>query len=218
MSRVKKIIALLVAVGVAVMAATTMASGSTPTSASSVPTGEGMGSGVAAAIGAFRAPVSTSDQAALKQFQESQAAAELSPDPTIPSNGADLAQARPASIVGSTAKVWIAPAGERVCAFIPMASGGYGVGCASLEAVKAGHAVSVIAKAAGESNASATVVAIVADGASGPSVVDAGGTRSSLPAESNVAAAVLPATDSVITGLGTVELSEFTAKAKLTAQ
>lgn len=218
MSRVKKIISLLVAAGVAVMAATTMASGSTPTSAASVPTGEGMGPGVAAAISAFRAPISTGDQASLRQFQEAQAASELTPDPTIPSNGADLALARPASIVGSTAKVWIAPAGERVCAFIPMTSGGYGVGCASLEAVKAGQAVSIIAKADGEPNATATVVAIVADGASGPSVVDTGGTHSDLPTESNVAAAVLPATDSVVTGLGTANLSEFTKKAELTAR
>ncbi len=162
-------------------------------------------------------PLEAADAGALAQFQQQQEDAELVPDPTLPSNGADLADARPADILGSRQRVWIAPAGERICTYVSMADGGYGVGCPTLDEVRDGQAVSIVAKAAGEANATVTVVAIVPAGGVPPALIDTQGTRTALPTDtdSNVAAAVVPASDSLDSGLGTIDLGEFTSSPRL---
>lgn len=163
------------------------------------------------AVPALQAPLAPADAEALARFQEEQTDSELIPDPTLPSNGADLTQARPAEIPGSSLRAWVAPAGDRVCVYAAMASGGYGIECPTLSEVDAGLGVSIVARATGEQGADVTVVALVPAGGTAPTVIEPGGVRTPLPAKAGVAAGILPASDSIETGAGTADLAEFVA-------
>jgi hypothetical protein len=167
---------------------------------------------LASAIGAFRetTPLSTADAASLASLQRTVGA---SSDGSLPASGADLAAARPAPVSGSTGTAWIAPAGSKVCSFAPLGTEGYGAACSTLAEVQAGDAIRIAAVPTGDVDESVRVVVIVADGQAAPTVTDAQGNASSLPVVANIAAAVLPGTDSIETSSGHVtELSGFTAK------
>jgi hypothetical protein len=167
---------------------------------------------LASAIGAFQetSPLSVEDAASLASVERIVSA---SSDSSLPASGADLALARPAPIGGSDETAWIAPAGDKVCAFAPLGTEAYGAGCSTLAEVLAGNAVHIAALPSGDSHESVRVVVVVADGQAAPIVTDAEGNTSALPVVANLAAALLPGTDSIRTAGGrTIDLSSFTAK------
>jgi hypothetical protein len=121
---------------------------------------------VASAIGAFQetSPLSAADAASLASVERIVSA---SSDSSLFASGADLAVARPAPIAGSNETAWIAPAGDKVCAFAPLGTEAYGAGCSTLSEVMAGNAVHIAALPTGNSNESVRVVVVVADGPAG---------------------------------------------------
>jgi hypothetical protein len=174
----------------------------------------GLQAKAASVVSAFSSPLTDpSEIAARKSFQASQRNTASGGDPSIQSEHADLGEAKPAPIAGSSQTAWIAPEGENICAFVPNpATGGYGASCYSPEQIKTGKAIVFIAHANGGPNSTVTYVQILANGASGPSVTTASGSTSQVAVQSNVAAAILPASDTISTGLGDVNLSSFTNK------
>jgi hypothetical protein len=161
-------------------------------------------------VSALSTPVtSASDIAAREAFART---ATEGVDPSTPSGQADLAKAVPAPIAGSSAQAWLAPEGEDICLFIPSPTGNYGSSCFSESAIQQGAGVVVTLKADGDVNGSVTVAEIVPDGQSGPRVTDASGGSSGIAVQSNVAAAVLPASDTVTTGLENMDLSSLIRK------
>jgi len=131
----------------------------------------------------------------------------------LPASGADIAAARPSPVGGSSGVAWIAPAGGKVCSFAPLGTEGYGAACSTLAEVKAGEAIRIAAVPSGNTSESVRVVVLVADGQPAPTVIDAEGNATRLSVVENIAAAVLPGTDSIETVSGHVmALSSFTAK------
>lgn len=118
----------------------------------------------------------------------------------------DFNLARPATVNGSSGHVWIAPAGEQVCLFIPDPVDGYGATCSTEDDIDAGRSIAVLADPSGNGS-DAVVAAMVPDGASAPEVTDAAGDSSSIPVSGNIAAARLPLSSSVRTAAGTIDLN-----------
>jgi hypothetical protein len=210
MSQKRKLAALLaVLVAVAIVAVTSVSNGA---GVKARPTVLGLKAKAASVVSTFSSPLtSPAEIAARKSFEASLRKTAVVGDPSVPSEHADLEEAKPAPIAGSSQTAWIAPEGENICAFIPNpATGGYGSSCYSPAQITAGKAIVFIAHANGGPNSTVTYVQILANGASGPSVTTASGATSQVAVQSNVAAAALPATDTVSTGLGSVRLSSFT--------
>jgi hypothetical protein len=160
---------------------------------------------VLAAVGVFRAPLSVvtdgSSQQELKRLLASAAADGLA------AGDADFSLARAAPIAGSSANVWIAPAGNGVCTYLPDPVDGYGAGCATISEVREGNAVSVLL---GDlPNGAVMFAAVVADGGPEPRVIHRDGSVSSLVVRSNVAAGLLQPSDKVQTGGAAVDLARF---------
>lgn len=118
----------------------------------------------------------------------------------------DFSLARPATVNGSSGHVWIAPAGEQVCLFIPDPVDGYGATCSTEDDINAGRAIAVLADPSGDGS-DVVVAAMVPDGATAPEVTDSAGDSSFMPVSGNVAAARLPVSSSVRTAAGTIDLN-----------
>jgi hypothetical protein len=210
MSNKRKLSALLVVtVAFAIAAVASMSSGA---GLKPRPAVLGLKAKAASVVSAFSSPLtSPAEIAARKAFATGQRDRAITGDASVPSEHADLEDAQPAAIAGSSQTAWIAPEGENVCAFIPnAATGGYGSSCYSPEQIEGGKAIVFVAHADGGPKSTVTYVQILADGAAGPSVTTAAGATSTMAVQSNVAAAILPASDTVRTGLGSVDLSSFT--------
>ncbi|MBI4897672.1 MAG: hypothetical protein HY827_04820 [Actinobacteria bacterium] len=119
---------------------------------------------------------------------------------------ADFNMARPASVDGSSDHVWIAPAGDQVCIFIPDPVDGYGSSCSTEDDIDAGRAIAVLADPTGDAS-DAVVAAMVPDGATAPEATDSTGDSTTLAVDGNVAAARLPVSSSVRTAAGTIDLN-----------
>jgi hypothetical protein len=161
-------------------------------------------------VSALSTPVTNAHLIAARETFEQVAAKGV--DPSTPPGEADLAKAVPTSIAGSDELAWLAPQGDGICLFVPSPAGNYGSSCFSATRISEGVAVVMTLKANGDEKGTVTVAQIVADGNSGPSVTSADGSKSSIAVESNVAAAVLPASDTVSTGQGEVALSSLIQK------
>jgi len=117
---------------------------------------------------------------------------------------ADFAHAVAVPISGSAMRAWIVPSGDHVCVFVPdPSSSGIGATCSSLDEVRAGLAVLVVP----EGNGQAVVAIPSEDGAGPPQIESARGAVSSLPVQSNVAAAVVPASGALLTKGTRVDLA-----------
>ncbi len=201
MSHKRKLAGLfMLLVAVVATVAVSISNGATSPSATSV-------------VSALATPVtSASGIAAREAFRQT---ATTGVDPSTPAGQADLTKAVPAPIAGSSAQAWLAPQGEKVCLFVPSPTGNYGSSCFSASSIQEGAAIVITLRANGDPNGSVTVAQIVPDGQSGPRVTAADGAASSVAVQSNVAAAVLPASDTVSTGLGATDLSSLIQKPTL---
>jgi hypothetical protein len=125
-----------------------------------------------------------------------------------PIGEAEFDQAQSAPIAGSTHSAWIAPSGGDVCAYLPDPVNGWGGGCYSLASVESGSAyVELGGGVAGNLGDTVMVAVVVPDGFAAPRVVAPDGTARELPVAGNVAAAIVPSTDTLQTGKISVDLS-----------
>jgi hypothetical protein len=158
------------------------------------------------AIGAFRSPAVTdptdvaTQQALTSEFGPMAAGG-------LPVGQADFSAARPAPVAGRSSQVWIAPSGNDVCTYIPDPVNGWGGGCYSVGTVEQGEAYSIMGGPNDGLGDNVIVAVVVADGGSAPQVVAPNGTTSPLAVSSNVAAALVPADDSLKVGAQTIDLS-----------
>jgi hypothetical protein len=158
------------------------------------------------AISAFRAaPLTDPSDAATEQALTS----EFGPMAAegMPVGEADFSAAHPAPVVGRSSQVWIAPSGNDVCTYIPDPVNGWGGGCYPVGTVEKGEAYSIMGGPTDGLGDNVIVAVVVADGESAPQVVAPNGTTSPLAVNSNVAAALVPAGDSLKVGAQTIDLS-----------
>jgi hypothetical protein len=171
---------------------------------------------IAASIAAFKQPLAAGEgaveeQNALAIQYERAASSARGAEANLPMVNADFGLARPSPLRGSNLSAWIAPSGSLVCSYLPAPMGqpgSYGATCATVEQIKAGQAIQAAAHS-GEPGPVAVAV-VVADGATPPTVIEPNGHESAMTVTGNVAAAVLPSTDSLRTANGTLDLSSFT--------
>jgi len=154
----------------------------------------------ASAFAIFRAPEPSSSLPG----EQAQLRAEVlsADDASLPLGQADFSLARPVEVPGDGARGWVVPSGERVCTII-VRPASWGAGCATAEQIDDGEGLTVLTQHEGR----AIVVDFVADGATGPTVVNEQGARSELTARTNVAVAVLPVGDQVQLPAGLIALA-----------
>lgn len=128
--------------------------------------------------------------------------------PGAAASNADFDQAHSVPIADSASEAWIAPAGEKVCVFIPDPVDGFGATCATPEDAANGYGVGVLGPAAGSNDRSVRVAVIVPDGGKAPTV-KVGGTERTLEVTDNVAAAVLAPEGELITDAGPINLVDM---------
>ncbi|MGH2902356.1 MAG: hypothetical protein ACRDK7_01995 [Solirubrobacteraceae bacterium] len=157
-----------------------------------------------AAISAFRAS-SEGKNLATKQKLKSEFASAA--ESRLQSGLAEFSSATPAPIVGASSEAWIAPSNEGVCTYIPDPVDGWGGTCATLSTVEDGEAFSILGGPNDNMGSNALVAVVVADGAQAPTVVTASGVTTSLAVHNNVAAALLPTTDTLQAGARSIPLS-----------
>src|SRR5262249_27782156 len=101
---------------------------------------------------------------------------------------ADFSQAKAVSVPGSTARVWIVPAGDKACIVIADPTGGYGGSCNSLADIVADRAIGALGPIPDRQSPQTVVAVIVPDGGTPPSVRSANGAEQTLSVDNNVAA------------------------------
>ena len=157
------------------------------------------------AIGAFRAtPRADSSDVATQEDLKREFAPLAAQG--MPVGAADFSSARPAPISGRSGRVWIAPSGNNVCTYIPDPVNGWGGGCYPVGTVEAGEAYSILGGPSGSLGNDVIVAVVIADGRPAPEVVAPDGTSTPLAVISNVAAALVPADDSLKVGTKTIDL------------
>ncbi|HEY4918015.1 MAG TPA: hypothetical protein VIH92_13970 [Solirubrobacteraceae bacterium] len=155
------------------------------------------------AIGAFRsAPLTDSTDVATEQALTGEFGSIATPI-----GEADFSAAHPAPISGRSSQVWIAPSGNDVCTYIPDPVNGWGGGCYPVGTVEAGEAYSIMGGPNAGLGDNVIVAVVVSDGGPAPQLVAPNGTTSTLAVSSNVAAALVPADDSLKVGAQTIDLS-----------
>jgi len=166
--------------------------------------------GVVKAIGAFRADLHlNAGQMAVVEGLKKTFSHSGREEPGL--EGADFGLARSAPIAGTSESVWIVPSGENVCVFIPTGAGGWGGSCPSLEEVASGHGIAIQTDEA-QRVGKAIVAVVEPDGASAPSIRGPGSVAPvPLTVTNNVAAAVVPTTDSLLSGATILKLDSLKA-------
>jgi hypothetical protein len=114
---------------------------------------------------------------------------------------ADFDAARAVTVAGR--KVFVIPSGEKVCLIQSSEPDVLAGTCSSVEAITRGKAFVLTPLSSRETR----VVALVADGQPGPTIVAADGTRSQMPVNDNIAAAVLDSSGSLAVADQTIPLA-----------
>lgn len=166
------------------------------------PVAQAVNPATADVLASFAALRSRSEASITTASEEQQLRNLLGGDPAHrgPIGTADFSHAVPFPISGSSAHGWLVASGDKACLVLPDPVDGYGASCATPDEAKAGHGVLIMMPQDG--SGPVTIATLVADGGSAPSVMTVNKSNASLAVTGNVAAAVLPSSDTVDTGNG----------------
>jgi len=157
------------------------------------------------AFAAFRGPAAVATDGSSRRSL--QAAVGRTGGDGSPAATADFALAQPVAVAGSSADAWIAPSGSDVCTYLKDPVDGYGTACSTIEEVRAGG--DTLTLAGGAPNSPVILAAVIQDGGRAPEVIHGDGSVTALAVQSNVAAAVLPTTDTVRIAGRSIDLARF---------
>ncbi len=159
---------------------------------------------VAASVAAFRTPLADQPDGVVQGRLRD---AFRSAPSEIAEGHVDFDLARPSPVAGGGGRVWIAPAGNEICTFIPDPTDGVGASCAPLDAVRAGRAITVLGGRPGSPADDVIVAVVVTDDAAPPTLVEPDGHTVSMTVRGNVAAVRASRASKISTSAGVLDLA-----------